>query len=305
MIFKSDFLITNRFAPLVGVGLAYILGDNLLKKLAVKIGEKIDKKSDSKIMTALRNNIAMIKGLDQNHPGVMVLSKQAIINAALGNADFFSAIVKGKNKVLDLCEMDPEILYWIDHAEKNQKGRIMIGPHTLGFEIFLLWFGIKNLPVFTLTHSNPSHSYITHNILRSKFGLDLAPISTSSLKTAFNKIKKGKTILTAIDRINGKGIDLIFFKQKVKIPSGPFIIAYKTQTKILLGFSRKTSKNKYYAQYGGCFEPNYTGNASEDIKNLAQRVIYEIENFLRKYPDQWMMFHQMCEYNLQNQKEIS
>lgn len=305
MIFRNDFLITNRFAPLMGLTLAYVLGDNLLHKMAVKVGESISKRPDSRIMTSLRSNIAMIKGVDQDHPGVKKLSRQAIINAAIGNADLFSAIVKGKNRILDLCEMDPELIYRINLAKRNQKGKILIGHHTLGFEMFMLWFGLKQSPVFALTYSNPSGSYITHNILRSRFGLNLSPISTNSLKAAYKKLKKGKTILTAVDRTNGKGIDLNFFKKTVRIPSGPFTIAYKTQTKILLGFSKKTSQNKYRAQYGGCFEPDYTGNASEDIKNLAQKVITEIESFIRKYPEQWMMFHKVSENISQKQEKIS
>jgi KDO2-lipid IV(A) lauroyltransferase len=50
-------------------------------------------------------------------------------------------------------------------------------------------------------------------------------------------------------------------------------------------------KKRYVLKIGEPVEIPDTGDAEENIKILTQRITAKVEEFVRRYPDQWLWIH--------------
>jgi lauroyl/myristoyl acyltransferase len=47
---------------------------------------------------------------------------------------------------------------------------------------------------------------------------------------------------------------------------------------------------RYMARGEGPIVPEITGDTKQDVRRLAQRVIETLEGYIRRWPDEWLMF---------------
>jgi KDO2-lipid IV(A) lauroyltransferase len=261
--------------------------------LASFIAARMASGEDSEIVSAIRQNQAVVRGLSMDHPSLEEIVRKVLFNTTRGFVDVFRAMIGGPEVVLKTCSLEERLERVLTEGISGDRGLIVIGPHLAGFDIFLLWLGTKGYPIQTLSYADPRGSYTTQNEIRQKFGLNITPVSVSALRLAMRQLLSGNAILTAVDRGIKGGELLNFFGQKAPLPIGHARLAVQTGSPILIGIPHHVGDSKYVAEFGALIEPKITGDRIQDAINLAQEVISVIETFIRKWPDQWLMFHEV------------
>jgi len=284
-------LILSRIAPSIGLWLMRMLPRKQAYSLAAFVARKMAKRQGNSLVQGARVNQAGIRGVDYRDPSLDEAVRDVYVNSALGFVDFFKAVGHGKEAVLAACEMAPKFKQALDEGVANERGLVVVGAHLVGFDFFLLFLGLRGYPVQALSYANPQGSYTAQNELRRRFGVDLTPISTKSLRRAFRELKEGRTVLTGVDRPGLGGEELIFFGRPTVLPVGHARLAVRTNSPILLGIPHINRPGHYRAEFGGLFEPRQDLPQDEAVRLLAQQVISGIEEYITRWPDQWLMFY--------------
>lgn len=91
-----------------------------------------------------------------------------------------------------------------------------------------------------------------------------------------------------------KTLEVEFLGEKARFPTGPFYLAMKYNIPVSFVFAMKEGKShyhfyatppEYYKQQG-----NLAGR-EEMLKTIIRDYIKQVEQKLRKYPEQWFNFH--------------
>jgi len=117
----------------------------------------------------------------------------------------------------------------------------------------------------------------------------------SSFDTALRVIRllaENKIITMKGDRsLNGEGITIPFFGRDTVFPKGPFLVSYISRAPILPAFIILNRDDRYVPIVEAPIYAEHTGNRDDDIGTLALRMARVIEEYIRRYPDQWYMFY--------------
>lgn len=118
--------------------------------------------------------------------------------------------------------------------------------------------------------------------------------------TVFNKDKStsrelirrlnNKEIFALFTDHRDKGAIVNFFGMESKAPTGAVSLALKYDIPLLLGYNYFNDDNSCVVTIEK-FELFKTDNFKSDVINNTQRLMSQIEEIIRKYPEQWMWFH--------------
>ena len=72
---------------------------------------------------------------------------------------------------------------------------------------------------------------------------------------------------------------------------GPYLLSYVSGAPILPTFIVLADDGRYTPIVSEPIFPVRTGSRDRDVLGLAQKVARVMEEFIRRYPDQWYMFY--------------
>ncbi len=127
--------------------------------------------------------------------------------------------------------------------------------------------------------------------LRECNGISLLPVTYSGLKEAIRRLKRGEVVAIACDRaIQRSGLSMEFLGAPALIPVGAVDLALRTGAAIVPAFAAR-HKGYRYAFY---FEPPIyvpsNGNRPNNIRQPLGKIVSWMEKYIRRFPDQWMVF---------------
>jgi KDO2-lipid IV(A) lauroyltransferase len=89
-----------------------------------------------------------------------------------------------------------------------------------------------------------------------------------------------------------QGVFVEFFGRLACTASGLARVALKTGAAVLPGFMVwEAAEEKYVLRFGGELNFTHTGNAEEDTLASTQMCAAATEEWIRRYPDQWLWIH--------------
>jgi KDO2-lipid IV(A) lauroyltransferase len=142
-----------------------------------------------------------------------------------------------------------------------------------------------------LSYPNPQGSYRVQHDIRVSFGVNLIPISISSLRKAFKHLRRGGVVLTLVDRPVEEGEMLDFFGRPARLPVGHARLAVRANAPMLVGYTFREGDQMYRGIKLDLIEPSHSGDEERDVRDLAQEVLRRFEPEIQKRPDEWFMFH--------------
>lgn len=282
--------LSTRMAPILGLIIVKILNRDQAYRFADWVSRRIVAKKDSDMIRAVRSNQAIIRSLPFDAPELDDAVFEVIRNSARGYTDWYRATHAGPEAVLEAMEIDPKLIEHIEQAQADKRGLMIVGAHMSSFNIMLLALGVHGFPIQALSFANVQGGVHVDNAVRKKYGLNLTPISPKSLKQAMRRLKNGGLAVTAVDRPDVGGDELMFFGRKATLPVGPARLALATNSRVLVGMIQTLGTNKYRAVGVPPLEPEITGDRERDVINLAQRYTDIIEDYIRQRPGEWLMF---------------
>ncbi|NQT74978.1 MAG: lysophospholipid acyltransferase family protein [Candidatus Omnitrophica bacterium] len=180
----------------------------------------------------------------------------------------------------------------IERLLEQGKGGIVLSAHFGNWELMAHYFGIKGYKVNVIARRMRMDHF--ENILarvRRRHGVNVIHRDAST-KEVLVIIKRNEFIAMMpdqdMDSVSGVFVD--FFGRKAYTPNGPAVLNFLTKLPIVTCFMvRKAFGHEILV--GRQMELASTGDRAKDILENTQRYTRIIEDHVRRFPTQWVWFH--------------
>ncbi len=174
------------------------------------------------------------------------------------------------------------------------KGGIILSAHIGNWELGGVVVSVLDYPVeaLALPHKERPVNDLFNQQRESK-GVKVIP-SNISVKRCIESLKQNKFLCMLGDRsftVNGEVMD--FLGRKMLIPKGPALFSAKTGAPIIPAFLIRDQNDHFtFSFLDPIFPPerNHEGISHEDLITIMGKYIRIIEDQVRKFPSQWLMF---------------
>jgi lauroyl/myristoyl acyltransferase len=216
---------------------------------------------------------------------------QVFYHFVLGYFDFFRSLRLPREKVLQLVEV-PDALQAVLRSEAEAgRGLLLVMPHTGNFDLVgqVMAFYAPGIQVITLPDPHPGFQSL--NRLRQQAGAQVTPLSPAALRQALKTLRGGGVVGLGGDRPISELDDLIpFFGRLAHMPSGHVRLALKTRAMVVVvGCAYLAQERRYIVDMEPPLEMIPSGDKQEVRINM-RRVLAAMEELVRRWSDQWMMF---------------
>ena len=195
------------------------------------------------------------------------------------NDDFIKKYIKLKN------------IERVDNAFKQGKGVIIASAHLGNWELAGAVFAKLGYPlnVIVLDHKNK----LVNNIFvsqRRSMGMKVISIGMA-LRRCFVALKKNEAVAVLGDRdFSTHGVNVEFFDRETDIPKGPAAFSLRSGAPIIPTIMLRNPDDTFDFIFEKPIEYQPTGDSEKDIRALTKKLLAVIEDYVRKYPDQWYLF---------------
>jgi len=181
----------------------------------------------------------------------------------------------------------------IRNAYEKGKGVLVLTAHFGNWELLtvigkLIKFNI-NIVVRPLDFKPLDHFIFN---LRTRFGGKIIP-KERSIHTIIRSLHQGEIVVLLMDQNVDwyEGVFVDFMGHRACTSKGLALLALKTGVPVVPVFMVR-EKLKFRAEFGPEIVTVKTGDRQKDIESNTQEYNRVIENFIRRYPDQWFWVHQ-------------
>jgi lauroyl/myristoyl acyltransferase len=284
-------LINSRF----GIGIVLALGKIIPPKTGYRLGEKI-----ARIIVSFRNN-PMVKAVRANQ---WVVSGKKLDTRQLDEItlktfqhtanclyDLYHNLPHPE-QIMNMVSMSPKLIGLLNKSLSAKKGTIILAPHMSNFDMAGRAMALHGFPILVLSYPQPPGGYQWQNKMRQEYGIEIAPMSFESLRSARERLKNGGLVLTGMDRpMQTSNHCPNFFGYPAPVPVTYVSLASMTRSNMVVASCIGTGQGSYMVDCSDIiqFIPHEDKNV-EFIIN-AERVIQEAEKFISTAPDQWSMFY--------------
>lgn len=123
--------------------------------------------------------------------------------------------------------------------------------------------------------------------LRESNGLAFVPANSRGLKVALRQLRRGGMVAVACDRdVQGQGYWMRFLGEETDVPMGAVELARRTGAIIVPAFGIRCPDNRFELH----IEPAVLCDPQESLEGNLRRLIMPLEKYIRRYPDQWVVF---------------
>lgn len=252
--------ITDRIARLIG-GFSYF----------------ILKRKREYILNNLRHIMPDEKGMHNN------LCRKTFENFARCMVDFFRLGFLDKTEVIKY--VIPKGVENLDKALKMKKGCILLTLHIGNWDYAGSYLAACNYPMNALVEETEPEMFNLYTKHREATGLKTFPLSRTSV-AFLDTIKNNRILAILADRdIAKQGKEFKFFSGKRRFPKGLGEIIVKRKIPVVFGYMVLIKGKKRYL---GVVESVKT---FDNENEFYQYMIGNFERIIKKYPEQWFVFH--------------
>ena len=195
----------------------------------------------------------------------------------------FDFTIEGNDLFVNLCEQEPGFMVLSSH----------VGNYELAGYAFHATKKKFNALVFSgeakVVMENRQRVLGGHNINMIPMSADMSHVILMN-----DALQSGEIVSIPGDRIFGspRFLECEFFGEKAKFPLGPYAIASRKKTEVLAIFVMKESVY-HYRVFVRKINTDMTGlKRDEKAAQLAQSFASEIEDVVRRYPEQWFNYYE-------------
>jgi len=248
----------------------------------------------SNMYHAMRTNLRHVVGPEMPDKELKRLLHHTFINALRGYYELFHNVGRGIDRVEDFhppVRITPEVQSYFQQGLAAGRGLLILGAHMSNFD--LAGIGMTQhipVPVQALSLAAPPPGFEVFNRLRSKGHGFISPITPQTLRDAMRRLQGGGVVITGVDRPVGEGDEPVeFFGATAYLPTGYIRIPLITDC-LVMTVSFIYQDGVYWIMGNPPMEMVRTGDRRRDQEINLRRILSQIEGFIRRAPDQWMMF---------------
>ncbi|HTZ11428.1 MAG TPA: lysophospholipid acyltransferase family protein [Candidatus Margulisiibacteriota bacterium] len=220
---------------------------------------------------------------------IRVLGRRMSRNFAKYLVDFFRFPMMDAGYIKK--NVKAENFQYLDEAIAKGKGVIILSAHIGNWEMGGIAIAQMGYPlwVVALPHKNKKVNdfFISQREDKSVKVIQLG----MAVRKCFEVFKRNEILALVGDRdFTDDGIVLEFFGKPSVFPEGPAAFSLKTGAIIVPGFMFRNRDDTFTLRMEKPIEFNPGSDRKNDIRNLISLYKPLIEDYIRRYPDQWFMF---------------
>ncbi len=264
------------------------------RKLAFRLGNLMGQilfLADRKHRKIALNNLTYAFGHEKNPSEIKILARRVFKN--LGQIIFeigWSLRLEAKDfqKYFSIQGLS-------NYTSAYEKGRgvLLLTAHFGNWELLPVVVAMVGYPVsvlYRLLDFSPLDMFFV--MTRGRFGAELIP-AARSMKKILRSLKHGKAVGMLMDQNFDwyEGVFVDFFGHRACTNKGMALLARRTDAPVVPVFLVR-EKSGFMADFGSEIPLIKTEDIRKDLEANTQQYNRIIEDFVRRYPDQWFWVHQ-------------
>lgn len=288
---KSQELINGPFGILVVLTIARLLPPSMGYRLAEKLGRKIAHNRKSPMVQAVRANQWVVSGCSASAEELDHLTEEVFLHRGRFLYDYYRYFHDRKS-IEKMVIIEDSFLRVIEHSQRRDQAQLLVMPHYANYDLTAVAAANRGISIQVLSFPNPGRGYRLDNKLRNGHGIEVTPISISSLRSAMHRLNDGETVFTGVDRPYGdSSLQPLFFKRSSVVPTGYIRLAIKTGAPVKVILCSTSPEGKYtLAASDPILIVRDKDPIQEQLINI-QRVLTVIEDHIKSNPVLWSMFY--------------
>ncbi len=131
--------------------------------------------------------------------------------------------------------------------------------------------------------------------LRHSQGIEMVAVDRAP-RAIIKALRAGHVAGLAFDRdITRTGPRVNFFGAPAQLPDGAVQLSLKYGAPVIIGFAVRQRDNRCFVYIEPPIQFEKSGDDKKDIRAGVQRIANILEKYIRRYPDQWLMFQKIWE----------
>ena len=195
---------------------------------------------------------------------------------------------------LSAAELDAhfthEGLSHIDDALAAGNGAIVALPHLGGWEFGGAWMSSHGYAITVVVEPlEPPELFRWFLDLRKGLGMRVIALGPSAGAEVVAALRRNEVVCLLSDRdIGGNGVEVDFFGERTTLPAGPATVALRTGAAILPTAVYFTDRGGHHGVVRPPLEVMREGGGLRaDVARVTQVIADELEQLIRRAPDQW------------------
>ena len=182
---------------------------------------------------------------------------------------------------------------------KSGKGGVLLTGHFGNWELLQVVAGLRGTPIHVLARDQ---KYPRLNELLNKLRETHGSVAVSrgaGIRSLVRALKEGKLIGVLADQSAGKteGIILPFFGIKTSVPTGAFELAVRTGSLLMPCYMVRVEHARHEIFVGDVLRDDPSATNEERIESVARQYLASLEEFISKYPGQWLWENKRWKYS--------
>ncbi|MEI6631386.1 MAG: lysophospholipid acyltransferase family protein [bacterium] len=217
------------------------------------------------------------------------MRKEVFRNFAKYLVDFF------RFSKLDQAYIDKNIkvenFHYFDEALAKHKGVVIISAHIGNWELGGVVIALSGYDFWAVVLPH-KHKRVDRffNYQRQSKGVHVIPLGRA-VRQCLRCLRENRMVALVGDRdFSNGGVVLDFFGKPTLFPEGPAVFALRTGASIVPTFMVRNADDTFTLRIEKSIEANAQGDKEKQMKDLISRYKIIIEDYIKKYPEQWYMF---------------
>jgi lauroyl/myristoyl acyltransferase len=190
-----------------------------------------------------------------------------------------------------IISLNPAARGLVGRPEFGERGVVIVGLHLSNFDLVLQSVCRRGFKIMVLTIPDPQGGRRVEYEIRRRTGMNLVPASLSALRQAVRHLERGGMVLTGMDRpVPNPKYCPRFFGHAAPLPIDPVYLASKARVPVVVMAAIQRADGMYHVLASEPIETEYYLEDGVEILQNAEKVIKQMEDFIRLAPQQWNMF---------------
>jgi lauroyl/myristoyl acyltransferase len=177
----------------------------------------------------------------------------------------------------------------LEAARDCGRGVVVALPHVGSWE----WGGAMlaqiGMPMTAVAEAlDPPELFEWFRAQREAIGIHVEPLDDHAGTTLLGVLRAGGVVGLLCDRdLQGNGVEVEFFSERVTLPAGPATLALRTGATLVAAACYSGPGRDHHAVITAPIDTTRTERLRADVQRVTQAVARELEGLIRRAPEQW------------------
>jgi phosphatidylinositol dimannoside acyltransferase len=189
-----------------------------------------------------------------------------------------------------------EITGWqhLEQALSRGKGVIFVGIHFGHFDWGAATLAVCSYPVTAVVDTfHPARLNELIQRHRVEKGLNVIQLEAAG-RSVLRVLRRREILGLLVDKpVPGQGVRVDFFGAPIEVPAGAATLSLRTGAPIIAGHIKRGDDGRFGGVIYPVIEIQPTGNQSQDVVTLTQRMMDVLSEMVHLYPEHWYMFRRL------------